>query len=138
MRLVLAADYPSFFQVLWTVVVFFAWVAWIWLLVVILSDLFRRRDVGGWAKAAWVVFLLVLPFLGVLAYLIAQHDGMAERRQQDFDSAQRQFDARVQQAVPQQQDGAASEIEKAARLRDQGTITQAEFEQIKSKTLAAA
>lgn len=137
MRLVLAADYPSFFQVLWTVVVFFAWVAWIWLLVVILSDLFRRRDVGGWAKAAWVVFLLVLPFLGVLAYLIAQHDGMAERRQQDFDSAQRQFDARVQQAVTQQ-DGAASEIEKAARLRDQGTITQAEFEQIKSKTLAAA
>src|SRR3954447_26224967 len=73
--MVVAADYP-FLDILWTMIIFFAWVAWIWILVVILTDVFRRRDIGGLSKAAWVIFLIALPFLGVLVYLIAQHDGI--------------------------------------------------------------
>src|SRR5215212_4819653 len=86
-RMIVAADYP-FLDVLWTMIIFFAWVVWIWMMVVILSDVFRRRDIGGWAKAAWVVFMLVLPFLGVLIYLIAQHEGMAERGAEQITAAQ--------------------------------------------------
>jgi threonine/homoserine/homoserine lactone efflux protein len=78
---ILAADYP-FLNILWSMIIFFAWVIWIWMMILILTDVFRRRDASGWVKAAWVVFLIVLPFLGVLVYLIAQHDGMAERNAQ--------------------------------------------------------
>ena len=74
----IAADYP-FLDVLWTMVIFFCWVIWIWIVITVLVDLFRRDDVSGWGKAAWVVFVIVLPFLGVLIYLIAQHEGMRER-----------------------------------------------------------
>jgi Phospholipase_D-nuclease N-terminal len=73
-----AADYP-FLEIFWTLILFFAWVAWIWIVVTALIDVFRRDDIGGWSKATWVVFVIVLPFLGVLIYLIAQHDGMRER-----------------------------------------------------------
>src|SRR5919106_2374502 len=77
-QMVLAADYP-FLDVLWTIVVFFAWVAWLWIAITVISDVFRRHDIGGWHKAAWTVFVIVLPFLGVLIYLVAQHDEMRER-----------------------------------------------------------
>ena len=84
--MVLAADYP-FLDVLWTMIIFFCWVAWIWMLILIFSDLFRR-DVSGWAKAAWVVFLIVLPFLGALVYLIANGNEMTERRVRDAAGSQ--------------------------------------------------
>ena len=74
----LAADYP-FLDILWTMILFFAWVAWIWVLVIIIGDLVRRHDTSGWAKALWVIVLIVLPFLGVLAYLLINSQGMAER-----------------------------------------------------------
>ena len=74
----LAADYP-FLDILWTMIIFFAWVIWIWILITILVDVFRRHDVSGWSKALWVVFLILLPFLGVLIYLIVNGKGMAER-----------------------------------------------------------
>ena len=132
--MVIAADYP-FLDVLWTMILFFAWVAWIWILVVILSDVFRRRDIGGWAKAAWIVFLIVLPFLGVLVYLIAQHDGMADRNLEQAQAMRKQFDDQVRAVAASE--GPAAEIEKAEALLARGTISQEEFDSLKAKALAA-
>src|SRR3954447_19270878 len=111
--MLIAADYP-FLDVFWTMIIFFAWVVWIWMMVVILTDVFRRRDIGGLAKAAWVVFMIVLPFIGVLVYLIAQHDGMAERNAQQAQAMEKAFDDRVQQAAASA--GPAAEIEKAEQM----------------------
>jgi hypothetical protein len=122
----IAADYP-FLDVFWTMILFFAWVAWIWMLVVILSDVFRRRDIGGWSKAAWCVLMIVVPFLGVLVYLIAQHDGIAQRNLERVETAGRQFAGG---------DGAADEIERAERLLARGVITEGEFETLKAQALA--
>jgi hypothetical protein len=134
--MVLAADYP-FMDVLWTMIIFFAWVVWIWMMVAILSDVFRRRDIGGWAKAAWTVFLIVLPFIGALVYLIANNDGIAQRRVEDVQVAQAQFDDYVRSVAHNGGDGgAAAEIEKAKRLLDSGAINQAEFDAIKAKVIA--
>jgi hypothetical protein len=132
--MVLAADYP-FLDILWTMIIFFAWVAWIWILIVILTDVFRRRDISGWAKAAWTVFLIVLPFLAALIYLIAQHDGMAERTAKQVQGQQEQFDSYVRTVASD--GGAASEIDRAKKLLDDGTITQSEFDALKAKALAA-
>ena len=134
--MVIAADYP-FLNILWTMIIFFAWVVWIWMMVLILSDVFRRRDASGWKKAAWVVFLLILPFVGVLAYLIANHDGMSERNIRDRQVAQAQFDDYVK-SVATDGGGAASEIEKAKQLLDSGSIDQAEFEKLKARALAGS
>jgi hypothetical protein len=118
-------------------IIFFAWVAWIWILIVILTDVFRRHDIGGWTKALWTIFLVVIPFLGVLVYLVAQHDGMAERQQKDVQAQQAQFDSYVRQAAGTGTGGgAASEIEKAKALLDNGAITQSEFETLKAKAVA--
>src|SRR5215212_1120448 len=83
----LAADYP-FLDIFWTMILFFAWVCWFWILITMLADLFRRHDVSGWGKAAWTVFVIVLPFLGVLIYLIAEGKGMAERSAAQMQAAQ--------------------------------------------------
>jgi Phospholipase_D-nuclease N-terminal/Short C-terminal domain len=133
--MVFAADYP-FLNILWTMIIFFAWVIWIWMMIAILTDVFRRRDMSGWGKAGWTVFLIVLPFLGVLIYLIANHDGMAERNAKQAQVAQTEFDDYVK-TVAKNGGGAASEIEKAKNLLDSGAINQAEFEAIKAKALAA-
>jgi Short C-terminal domain/Phospholipase_D-nuclease N-terminal len=134
--MVFAADYP-FMDVLWTMIIFFCWVIWIWMLIVILSDVFRRRDKSGWGKAAWTVFLIVVPFLAALIYLIANHDGMTERRVKDAQVAQAQFDDYVRSVAANGGDGgAAAEIERAKGLLDSGTITQEEFEALKAKALA--
>jgi Phospholipase_D-nuclease N-terminal len=134
--MVIAADYP-FLDVLWTMIIFFAWVAWIWILIGILSDVFRRRDIGGWTKAAWVVFLIVLPFLGVLVYLVAEHDGMTQRGLERVETSQRQFDEHVRSvAGAGSGDGAAAEIERAEQLLTRGAITQTEFDALKSRALA--
>jgi hypothetical protein len=132
--MVIAADYP-FLDVFWTILVFFAWFAYIWMLVIILTDVFRRRDIGGWAKAAWVVFMIVLPFVGVLAYLITQHDGMAERSAQQAKQSQEQMDDYVKSVAGS--NGAAGQIEKAKKLLDSGAITQSEYDTLKAKALAA-
>jgi hypothetical protein len=131
--MVIAADYP-FLNILWSMIIFFAWVIWIWMIITILADVFRRRDLSGWAKAGWTVFLIVLPFLGVLIYLIANHDGMTERSVKQTQGQQAQFDEYVQSVASR--GGPASEIDKAKQLRDDGTITQAEFDTIKAKALA--
>jgi type VI protein secretion system component VasK len=133
--MVIAADYP-FLNILWSMLIFFALVIWIWMMVVILSDVFRRRDIGGWAKAAWIVFMIVLPFVGVLTYLIAQHDGIAQRNLERSQAAEQQFDEQVRSAVGHDGGAPASEIEKAHQLLEQGAITRPEFEAIKEKALA--
>jgi hypothetical protein len=129
--MLIAADYP-FLEVFWTIVVFFAWVAWIWLAVTVLMDVFRRADIGGWHKALWVVFVIVAPFLGVLVYLIVQHDGMRERTAAQQRAQKEAFDQYVRDAAG----GPAAEIAKAKELLDAGTITQAEFDAIKAKATA--
>jgi hypothetical protein len=131
---IIAADYP-FLDVLWSMIIFFAWVIWIWMIITILADVFRRRDLSGWAKAAWAVFLIVLPFLGVLIYLIANHDGMADRSAEAAKGQQRQVDDYVRSVA--QPGGAATEIDKAKQLLDSGAITPDEFAALKAKALAA-
>jgi len=134
--MVIAADYP-FLDVFWTMVIFFAWVVWIWMMVMLLGDLFRRRDIGGWHKAGWCVFMIVLPFLGVLTYLIAQHDGIVERNSERAEAAQAQFDDRVRSVAHSAGNGAGAtgEIEKAEQLLARGTITRTEFETLKAHAL---
>src|SRR4051794_12086623 len=132
--MLIAADYP-FLDILWSMIIFFCWVAWIWMLIVIFGDLFSRHDVGGWAKAAWVVFMIVLPFIGVLCYLITNSRSMAERRMASAQAAQSQFDDYVK-TVAADGGGAATQIAKAKELLDSGALTQAEFDALKAKALA--
>ena len=106
----------------------------IWIAITVLIDVFRRHDISGWGKAAWVVFVVILPWIGVLVYLIANHDGMAQRRMKEAQASQAQFDDYVRKTTSTS--GAASEIEKAKQLLDTGTISQAEFDAIKTKALA--
>src|SRR6478752_2545081 len=79
----LLSSYPPFLSVLWTMAVFFAWVVWFWLLITVFADVFRRHDVGGGTKVLWLIFVIILPYLGVLIYLLANNEGMAERRMSD-------------------------------------------------------
>jgi hypothetical protein len=130
----LAADYP-FLNIFWTMIIFFCWVAWIWVLIIIIGDLFRRHDTSGWIKALWIVFLIVLPFLGVLIYLIANSGGMAERQAEQSRQAEAQFAGYVQ-SVADSGGGSASELTKAKALLDSGAISQAEFDSLKAKVLA--
>ena len=128
-----AADYP-FLDILWTMLVLFAWVIWFWLLIIVFGDLFSRHDISGWGKAGWIVLVVVLPYLGVFIYLIAQGSHMAERREKQSQAARSEFDDYVKNvAAP---GGAAAEIDKAKQLLDSGAITQAEFDAIKAKALA--
>jgi Short C-terminal domain/Phospholipase_D-nuclease N-terminal len=129
--MVMAADYP-FMDVLWSMIIFFFWVIWIWIVITVLMDVFRRHDIGGFAKALWVIFVVILPWLGVLIYLIAQHDGMRERSIKQAQAQQDTFDSYVRETAG----GSADEIAKAKDLLDAGTITQAEFDALKAKALA--
>jgi Phospholipase_D-nuclease N-terminal/Short C-terminal domain len=127
-----ATSYP-FLDILWTTLIFFAWILFIWIAVTVLVDVFRRHDLSGWAKAGWVVLVVVLPWLGVLTYLIFNHDGMNERRATEARAAQSQFDDYVRKTAAA--GGPAGEIDTAKKLLDAGTITQAEFDTIKAKAL---
>jgi hypothetical protein len=131
-----AADYP-FLDIFWTMLVFFMWVIWFWILITVMIDIFRRHDISGWLKAVWVAFVVFLPYLGVFIYLIAQGKGMAERRSEDVRASQAAFDERVRSAAGTS-GGAdpADQIHKAKQLLDSGAITQAEFDAIKQKALA--
>jgi hypothetical protein len=128
------ADYP-FLDVLWTMLIIFAWIIWFWLLITVFTDLFRRRDTSGFAKVLWIIFVILLPFLGVFIYLIVNHDGMTERSMKQAQAAQAQMDDYVRTVASS--GGAAGEIEKAKGLLDSGAITQSEFDAIKAKALGA-
>ena len=124
------SSYPSFLSVLWTMAVFFAWIIWFWLLITVFSDLFRRHDASGATKVAWLIFVIILPYLGVFVYLIANHNGMTERavKQQQLVGI-----GRPEHSLA----SAAADIEKAKQLLDSGAITQAEYESLKAKALTA-
>lgn len=128
----IASSYP-FLNVLWSMLIFFAWVIFIWIAITVLIDVFGRRDMSGWAKAAWTVLVVLIPWLGVLIYLIVNHQGMAERRYQKAATAQAQFDDYVRTTAGS--GGAVSEIERAKKLYDDGTITEVEFNSLKAQAL---
>ena len=129
----LAADYP-FLDILWTMFIFFLFIIWIWILITVFVDIFRRKDTSGFSKALWIIFVIILPYLGVLIYLIANHDGMADRNLAQV----QQQKAATDEYIRSVSGGAAGEIEKAKGLLDSGAITQAEFDSIKAKALAAS
>ena len=128
----MAADYP-FFDVFWSILIFFCWVIWIWVVITVLIDVFRRDDMNGWVKALWVVLVVILPWLGVLIYLIVNHKGMQERSVKQAREQQQAFDSYVRETAG----GSAGEIAKAKELLDSGAITQAEFDQLKAKALVS-
>jgi hypothetical protein len=130
-----AYDYPllGFF---WTVLMVFLWVAWIILLIRIFGDIFRNHDMGGFAKAMWSIFVIILPFLGTLIYLIAHGSDMAKRDMKQAQAQQDAFDSYVRQTAGTTGGSSADELTKLAGLRDQGVITDAEFATQKAKLLA--
>jgi len=132
--MVLAADYPLL-DVFWTMLIFFFWVIWFWLLITVFADIFRRHDMSGGVKALWIIFVIVLPYLGVFIYLISQGRNMAERNMRDSEAARAQLDDHIR-TVAASNGGAASEIEKANKLLGSGAITQVEYDAIKQKALA--
>jgi hypothetical protein len=133
--MVLAADYP-FLDIVGTMLIFFAWVIWFWILIRVLVDVFRRHDISGWGKAAWTAFMVVLPFLGVLVYLIAHGKEMGQRDLEQARASQSQFDDYVRSVAGDGAGGAAGEIAKAKGLLDSGAISQSEFDALKAKALA--
>jgi hypothetical protein len=114
--------------------VFFAWVIWFWLLITVFADLFRRKDTTGWSKALWIIFVIVLPYIGVLVYLIAEHDGMADRSMQQVQAQQQQADSYIKSVAGSTDP--AEQIAKGKQLLDSGAISQAEFDSLKAKALA--
>ena len=129
----IATDYPLL-EVFWTMLIFFAFFIWIWILITVFGDIFRRHDIGGFAKTMWIIFVIVLPYLGVFVYLIAEHKGMTERTAGEQQAAQAQMDDYVKSVAGA--NDPATQIANAKALLDQGTISQAEFDQIKQKALA--
>lgn len=128
----LATSYPLL-EVFWTMLIFFAFFVWIWLLFTVFADLFRRSDTSGWAKVAWIIFIVVIPYLGVFVYLIAEHNGMTQRTIKQQEAAKSQMDQYVRSVA---QSDPTEQIAKGEELLKQGTINQAEFDQIKRKALA--
>ncbi|MGB8383477.1 MAG: SHOCT domain-containing protein [Dermatophilaceae bacterium] len=114
---------------------FFIFFAWLMCLFWIFGDLFRSRDLGGWAKFFWVLFVIILPFLGMLVYLIARGGGMQQRSMEQAAEIQKQQDAYIKSVANQGGGSAADQIASAKQLLDNGTITQAEFDQMKAKAL---
>jgi len=131
--MILATSYP-FLEVFWTMLIFFAFVVWIWILITVFADLFRRHDTSGFVKVLWIIFIIVLPYLGVFIYLIVEHKGMTERAVKQQTEAKAQFDQYVQSVATQSDP--TEQIAKAKQMLDSGAITQTEFEQIKRKALA--
>jgi len=118
----------------WTILEVFLWVLWIWVLIYVMIDIFRSRDLSGWAKALWFLFVLFIPLIGVLVYLIARGGKMQERAVQDARQQDQDFRAYVQDAAGS--GSTADQLSKLADLRDRGVITADEFEREKAKVLA--
>jgi len=129
----LAYTYPLL-SIFWTMLEFFFFVLWIWLLIYIFMDIFRSHDMGGFAKALWVLFVIILPFLGVLVYLIARGGSMHERAEKQAQEQQKAFDAYVKQTAGAS--NSADELAKLADLKAKGVLTDAEFEAQKAKILS--
>lgn len=124
----------TFGDVMWSMLVFFAWIMFFWLLFIVFGDLFSRHDISGWGKAGWTIFAIILPFLGIFVYLIANGKSMGERAAQRAQAQQSQMDNYVRSVAS---DSAPDQIAKGKQLLDSGAITQAEFDQLKAKALTA-
>jgi hypothetical protein len=120
-----------------TMLEFFLFVIWIWLLIMVFSDIFRSHDLGGWAKALWSIFIIVIPFLGVFVYLIARGGSMHDRAAEQAAQQQQAFDQYVKQAAGTPGESSADQLHKLADLKSQGVLTDAEFESQKAKILAS-
>jgi hypothetical protein len=129
----LAYDYPVL-GLFWTMMIFFLWVAWLMLLFRVFGDIFRNHDMGGFAKAIWSIFVIVVPFLGVLVYMLAHGDAMGRRDLAAAQANEQAFQTYVRETAGS--DGAATELSRLADLKNQGVLTEAEFEQQKAKVLA--
>ena len=132
----LASSYPVLDAFL-TILYFFLFFIWIWLLIMVFMDVFRSHDMGGWAKALWVIFIIVLPFLGVFVYLIARGGSMHERAAAQAAEQQKAFDQYVKQAAGTPGESSADQLHKLADLKTQGVLTDEEFESQKAKILAS-
>ena len=125
----------SFGDVMYSMLVFFLWILWFWLLFMVFGDLFSRHDIGGWGKAAWCIFVIIVPFLGTFIYLIANGHSMGERAAQRAQTQQTQMDDYVRSVATS--GSATDEIARGKELLDSGAISEAEFNQLKSKALAS-
>ena len=128
-------DYPLL-NLFWTMLWFFLFVAWIYLLIIVVTDIFRSDDMSGWAKALWVLFVVIVPWLGILVYLIARGDNMSKRAAADYQRRDEEMRTYVRDAAGTSGTSTADELTKLASLRDSGTITADEFEQQKAKLLS--
>jgi hypothetical protein len=134
MPLASSYNYPLL-DAFWTIVEIFLWILWFWILIWVLIDLFRSRDLSGWAKALWFLFIIFIPLIGVLVYLIVRGGSMHERAIQQAQQQDQQFRAYVQDAAGSQS-STADQLAKLADLRDRGVITAEEFDREKAKILA--
>jgi type VI protein secretion system component VasK len=128
-------NYPLL-NLFWTMLWFFLFIAWIWLLIALLTDIFRSRDLSGWVKALWTLFIIITPLVGALVYLIARGAGMADRSAKEYQAREQAFRDYVKDAASTDQASVADELAKLAQLRDAGTISADEFETQKAKLLA--
>ncbi len=132
----LGYDYPIL-GLFWTMLMLFIWIAWFVLLFRVIFDIFRSKDMGGWAKAAWFLFVIIVPLIGVLVYVIARGSGMTDRDVEQARARQADFDAYVREtAGTAGGGGVAAELEKLSQLKDSGVITEDEFAAQKAKLLA--
>jgi uncharacterized membrane protein YcjF (UPF0283 family) len=129
----IATSYPLL-EAFETILIFFAFVIWIWLLFMVFADLFRREDVSGWVKVGWIVLIILLPYLGVFIYLIAEHKGMTERSSRQQEAAKSEMDQYVRSVAGRSDP--TEQIAKGEELLKQGAISQAEFDQLKRQALA--
>jgi ABC-type multidrug transport system fused ATPase/permease subunit len=120
-----------------TMLYFFLFIIWIWLLITVFIDIFRSRDMSGWSKALWVIFVIILPFLGVFVYLLARGGKMQERAAAEAAQQQKAFDSYVRETAGTEGNDSASQLSKLADLKAQGVITDAEFQAQKAKVLAS-
>ena len=137
MPITAASSYPLL-NVFWTIFEIFLWVIWIWILIWIFIDIFRSRDLSGWAKALWFLFVLFIPLIGVLVYLIARGNSMHERAVQDARQQDQEFRQYVQQAAAGSPASTADQLTKLADLRDRGVISAEEFDREKAKVLGSS
>jgi ABC-type multidrug transport system fused ATPase/permease subunit len=130
-----SSSYPLL-NIFWTMFEFFLWVIWFWILIMVFLDIFRSHDLSGWAKALWFLFVLFIPLIGVLVYLIARGGSMHERAARQAQRQDEEFRTYAQQAASDSPASTADQLAKLADLRDRGVITAAEFEREKAKVLA--
>ncbi len=130
-----SSSYPLL-NVFWTIFEIFLWVIWFWILITVFIDIFRSRDLSGWAKALWFLFVLFIPLIGVLVYLIVRGDSMHERQLRQVQAEDQAARSYIQETVASSPASTADQLDKLANLRDRGVITAEEFEREKAKILA--